>query len=129
MAVEGQQLTWTFKADNDLSAKQFYFVKRTSTGVDVADATSTGAIGVLQNKPKQYQAALVCMIGVTKMSSDAALAIGNIVGPSSDGQAQVLTPGHADDPWAYGTVIDAATGAAGELATVLINCATPTGTT
>lgn len=121
--------TETFKADADLSGKQFYFVKLTANvrEVGVCAAATDRPIGVLQNKPDAAgKDAEVMVIGRTKVSSDAALNEGDAIGPSADGQAvaKTLTTG-GDSTHYVGGVVVAASGAAAEMAEALIQCAVP----
>lgn len=110
-------------ADGDLSAKQYYFVKISGAGtVAVCSAVTDRAIGVLQNEPASGQAATVMAVGVSKISSDEALSRGDLVGPSADGQCGIKVPGTDITEYIHGQVV-VATGAAGEIATVLLNCA------
>ena len=122
-------LTESFIADADLSAKQFYFMKMTANPreVGVAAGVADRPIGILLNKPDgSGKEALVLVIGRTKVSSDAALNEGDAIGPSTDGQAVAKTQTTGGDTAEYvgGTVI-AASGAAGEMAEAVINCAVP----
>jgi hypothetical protein len=84
MAVEGPQpVKWSFPAGADLSAaaNQYKFVEVDSSGnVSVCNAVTDRPIGVLQNRPKQGEAAEVTISGITKLQADAALAIGAIIG-------------------------------------------------
>jgi hypothetical protein len=119
----------SMKADADLSAKQFYFVKMTANPreVGVCSATTDRPIGILMNKPDAAgKEAEVLVLGRTKVSSDAALNEGAAIGPSADGQAVAKTQTTGGDSTQYvgGTVI-AASGAAGEMAEAIINCAVP----
>ncbi|MCA9898496.1 MAG: hypothetical protein KC433_09920 [Anaerolineales bacterium] len=114
-----------FTASADLSGKQFYFVKLSGAGtVTVCAAATDVPIGVLQNKPTSGQAAEVMMLGISKVSSDAALSRGNLIGTSGDGQADAKTPGTDTTEYVVGQVIEAST-AAGGLATAAINCLNP----
>lgn len=111
-------LTLSFKAGADLSAKQFYFVKMSANDtVALCSGATDKPIGVLQNKPTSGQIASVMVIGVTKVSSDAALAVGDIIATQTDGQAEVADSGD----YVCGHVI-IASGAAGGLATAVISC-------
>lgn len=111
------------KAAADLSAKQFYFVKLTAAGqVNVCSAATDKPIGVLQNDPTSGQAAEVMAIGITKVSSDAALSRHDLIGTSGDGQADAKTPGTDTTEYICGQVI-VASGAAAGLAVAIINCA------
>lgn len=114
-------------ADGDLSAKQHYFVKMSGAGtVAVCAALTDVPVGVLQNKPTDGKKAVVKYKGITKVSSDAALVVGNLIGPSGDGQADARTMGGSPDKTHYvvGQVI-VASGAAGGKAVALIDCAAP----
>lgn len=121
MAYESPQTNiGTFTASADLSAKQFYFVKLSSaTQVTVCSAVTDVPIGVLQNKPTSGQQAIVCVFGVSKVSADATLAAGNVIGTSADGQAQPLTVGTETTVYTCGQAISAAS--AGETGTAFIN--------
>lgn len=124
MAVELPVLMDTFEAAGDLSTKQYYYMKLTSTFRRIT--TCTGAtdkpIGILQNKPDGVgKAALVMMVGITKGSADAALSIGDLVGTSADGQVDAKTPGTDTSEYVTGQVLEAAT-AAGDLITMTIDC-------
>jgi len=121
MAYEGpQQRLVAVTASEDLRLHQFKFVKLTGENtVGLVSATTDDTIGVLQDTPNVGQAANVCYEGITKVSANAALVAGNRIAHSVDGQAAVSgTP--------VGQVMQGA-GAAGEIATVLINCAVPRG--
>ncbi|GIV81829.1 MAG: hypothetical protein KatS3mg051_1183 [Anaerolineae bacterium] len=125
MAWEIPTLTFTLEAAADLSAKQYYFVKVDSNGkAAVCAATTDKPVGVLQNKPKQGQEAQIMALGITKVSSDAALNEGDLIGTSADGQADAKVPGTDTTEYVVGQVLTATT-AAGGLATALINCCNP----
>lgn len=112
-------------ASEDLSAKQYYFVKVSGNNtVAVCSGATDKPIGVLQNAPTSGQEAEVLCIGVTKVSSDAALTAGNLIGTSGDGQADAKTPGTDTTEYVVGTVIYGS-GAANGIATAAINCAAP----
>ena len=121
--------TESFKSNGNLSAKQFYFVKMTANPREIAICTAVTdkPIGILLNTPDAAgKAAEVMVIGRSKVSSDVALSEGNSIGCSADGQADVKTETTGGDTTQYvvGTVI-AASGAAGVMAEVIINCANP----
>lgn len=127
MAYKGSQpFKITLEAGADLSSKQYYFVKiDSSTGKAVVCAAATDKpVGVLQNNPTSGQAAEIVVMGLTKVSSDAGLTIGNLIGTSGDGQADAKTPGTDTTEYVVGTVITATSNAA-EIATVMVNCANP----
>lgn len=113
------------KAGADLSAKQFYLVKMTADNtVGVCAAVTDIPIGVLQNAPTSGETAEVCALGVCKISGDADLDVGQVIGTSSDGQAQTVVPGTETTVYIVGQVIQG-NSAAGGIATVAINCLSP----
>jgi hypothetical protein len=126
MAYVGPELKLTgLTASADLSAKQFYFVKISGDNtVTVCAAATDKPIGVLQNAPTSGQEAEVTCIGQTKVSADAGLTAGALIGTSGDGQADPKTPGTDTTEYVVGAVISGVSNAA-ELATVVINCASP----
>ena len=82
----------TFKAAADQSAKQYYFLKYSAADtVAVCSAAADRAIGVLMNKPNAAGlAADVRILGIAPVVSDGsgtAIAVGDLVGPSSAGKA------------------------------------------
>lgn len=81
----------TYTAGADLSAKQYYAVKDTTTvnTVDVPSAATDDACGILQNKPKSGEAALVRHFGISEAVSDGsgtAIAVGDYVGTNNAGK-------------------------------------------
>ena len=127
MAYEGPQAVKLtgLTASADLSAKQYYFVKVSGNNtVTVCAALTDVPIGVLQNAPASGAEAEVLCVGVTKISADAALTAGNLIGPSADGQADPRTIGTDTTHYVAGTVLVGVSNAA-ELATAVINCANP----
>lgn len=122
MAYEASQpLKITLEAAADLSAQQYRFVTLDANGrAAVTTATTDKVIGVLQNKPSALgQTAEIVVIGVTKMSADAAIAIADGLATSVDGQAAVDNTGTA-----RGYALTAA-GAAGVVFTAIVNCVNP----
>jgi hypothetical protein len=81
----------SYKAENDLSAKQYYFVEYSGVDqVDVCDAAADRAVGILQNKPVANAAATVRHLGISMVVSDGsgtAIAAGDHLGPNSSGKA------------------------------------------
>lgn len=126
MAYEGPQIKIPgLSASADLSAKQYYFVKMSGNRtVTVCAAVTDIPCGVLQNAPTSGQAAEVVAIGVTKVSGDADLSYGNVIGTSSDGQAAAYVAGTDTTKYACGIVLDD-NAAAGGLITAVVNCASP----
>src|SRR5262245_47307044 len=121
MAYDGQGIKPpALIAGADLSAKQFYFVKITANDtVNVCSAVTDIPYGVLQNKPLSGQEAEVMSYGTTKVSADAALTAGQLVGTSVDGQAAPYVAGTDTTKYGAGQVVHGV-GAAGELATILL---------
>jgi len=126
MAYKGSQpFKITLEAGADLSSSQYYFVKLNASGKAVVCSGATDIpVGVLQNNPTSGQAAEIVVVGLTKVSSNAALAIGDLIGTSSDGQADAKTAGTDTTEYVVGTVL-VTTGAAGVVASALVNCANP----
>lgn len=115
----------TLIAGADLSAAQFRFVEIGTGGlVTRANAVTDKPIGVLQNSPAEGEEAEVLVVGGTKLVSSAALAVGTAVTTDNEGRGAVLTIGTDTTKYNLGTTIFAS-GATGEIATVLINCANP----
>ncbi len=121
MAYESPQICiGTLTAAADLSSKQYYFVKLASEStVNVCSAVTDVPIGVLQNAPASGESATVCVFGLSKVSADATLAAGDIIGTSADGQAQPVVQGTETTVYNAGQAVTA--GAAGTLQTALIN--------
>jgi len=126
MAYEASQpLKLTLKASVDMSAKQYTFVYVNSSGTASLCTQATDIpIGVLQNKPYTNGSAEIVVTGVTKVYADEALDEGNLIGTSTDGQAAVRAAGTDTTSYIVGQVIYPA-GAAGRVATAVINCASP----
>ena len=126
MAYKGSQpFKITLEAGEDLSTKQYYFVKLDASGHAIVCTGATDKpVGVLQNNPVETQAAEIVVVGLTKVSSDAALAIGDLIGTSADGQADAKTVGSDTTNFVVGTVLTT-TGGVGVIGSVLVNCANP----
>ena len=127
MATEGVLVAIPgLTASADLSAKQFYFVKISGANtVTVCAGATEIPCGILQNAPVSGAEANVAYAGVSKLSADAALTVGWLIGTSADGQGDRKIPGTDTTEYYVGQVLTATTAAAG-LATVLFNCAVPT---
>lgn len=126
MAYEGPQIKIPgLTASADISAKQYYFVKMSGEKtVTVCSGATDKPVGVLQNAPESGEEAEVCVIGVTKISGDADLNYGDLIGTSADGQADAKSPGTDTTEYTVGQVI-LGNGAAAGLITAVINCASP----
>lgn len=127
MAVEiaaGTQVTKTFTAGADLSAKQYHFVKLSSGNVVACSAVTDIPVGVLQNAPTSGKAAEVVLLGGTKIVSSGNLSAGVQIGTSTAGRAAALTPGTDTTKYVAGTLITAA-GADGVVGSAVVNCINP----
>lgn len=82
MSTENKILDLTFPAAEDLSSDQYKFVVLNSSGqVRRPDSASEVAIGILQNAPLSGEAAVVRVVGQSKVQANAAIGIGTFVGP------------------------------------------------
>jgi hypothetical protein len=88
----------SFKANSDLSAKQFFCVKITAADtVDLTSGATDRVIGILQDKPKSGHAGGVRILGMSKAVSDGSgtsIAAGDYVG--TDGNGRVIKKATAD---------------------------------
>jgi hypothetical protein len=115
----------TLVAGEDLSAKQFYFVKINTSGQAVACSGATDKpIGVLQNDPTSGKEAIVTVVGGTKVVAGASIDEGVLIGTASTGKADAKVPGTDTTEYVVGQVILAA-GADGEILTAVVNCSNP----
>lgn len=115
----------TLAAAADLSTKQFYFVKIDSNGkAALCSGATDKPIGVLQNTPASDEEAVITVVGGTKVVASASLDEGTAIGTTSAGKAGAKTVGTDTTNYIVGTIILAA-GADGEIATALVNCASP----
>lgn len=89
MAFEALHGDFTFVAEADLSAKQYFFVSVSGTGGVVLTGAGATAIGILQNKPTLGQAATVRVSGISQVSIGANIATGAQV--ESDGNGEAIT--------------------------------------
>lgn len=82
MSTENKILDLTYPAAEDLSSDQYKFVVLNSSGqVRRPDSASEVAIGILQNAPASGEAAVVRVIGQSKIQANAVIGIGTFVGP------------------------------------------------
>lgn len=112
----------TASADLSDASNQFKFVEITGDGtVNVCNATTDKAIGVLYNRPIAGEAAQVA-IGIVKVQGDGDLTAGDTIGTSSDGQAAAYTA--ADTTKTIVGFVIVGNSAAGGLATCFVHPAT-----
>jgi hypothetical protein len=93
-------LSTTFKADSDLSTKQYFLGKRTATGVDLA-AANDRVLGPIVNKPKQAGGAAIQVAGIAFVKAGAAITAGDYLKADANGRA--ITAGGE----APGTLVEA----------------------
>jgi hypothetical protein len=122
--LSDSQVVLSIPAGADLSAKQYTFVKISGTGVIAAAAATDIPVGVLLNDPASGETAAVAVSGVVKVKASAAIVAGVLVGTTSTGTAVTLVAGTDETKFILGRAITAA-GAAGDIITVAINCASP----
>ena len=117
--------SFTRVAGADLSSAQYKYGKLSTTDTVILCAAATDVpIGILQNAPASGAEATIMVTGISKVSSDAALSIGNQIGTSADGQADAKTAGSDTTEYVVGVVLEASSGA-GALATATVNCLNP----
>lgn len=123
MATESPFRTITLPAAGNLSSKQYHFVYVNGSGeAAVITGTTQNPIGVLQNKPAaQGDACEIMQIGISKVVADAAVTVGNLIGPSADGQADPKADFSAQTDVVCGVALSSCSNA-GEYVSVSINC-------
>lgn len=111
MAYEISVMDYSWPANADLSAKQFYGMQLTTTEtVDIADAT-VRCVGVLQNAPTTGQAASIRMVGITRAivdGSGTAIVVMDALAPNASG---ILVKSTADNDEIIGYALQASTAA------------------
>jgi hypothetical protein len=102
MATQGTEILdiGHLEAAADLSAKQFYAVKQTtSTALNLCSAVTDRGLGILQDKPKSGEAGKVRRLGISKAITDGsgtAISVGDQLGPNASGKLVKVTT--ADRP-------------------------------
>lgn len=116
----------TLRAGEDLSTKQFTFVKLNSSGQVVAvSATSDRAIGILQNTPGSLVVADVMANGISKLVGGGSLAAGVPVCTDAAGKGSTFAYGSTGTAvYALGQVLEGNTAANG-MVTVAFDCLNP----
>jgi hypothetical protein len=123
MTTENRVLDLSWPAAEDLSDDKYHFVVLTSTGtIRRPDTAAEVAVGVLQNAPESGEAAVVRVIGVSKIVANDALAIGKFVGPEYVGAADAgkAQDNSASPAYARGILLEASA-AEDDLASVLLS--------
>lgn len=121
MAVEIPVFQKTFKAGGTIAAYTFVKMSAAETVIACAGATDR-PIGVAQDAAVSGGMVSVMIMGETKISADAAIAVGVLIGTSADAQADAKTPGTDTTEYICGQVT-VASGAAADLLSAVINCA------
>src|SRR6266508_4939984 len=80
-------LTITRSADVDLSAKQYFLVKATATGVDLNATLNGPVLGVLTNDPVAGKGAAVQVEGVARVVAGGVFAAGDYLKSDAAGKA------------------------------------------
>lgn len=114
----------TLEAGEDLSTKQYRFVKISSGKAVACDAATDAPIGVLQNDPTSGEDASIVVVGGTKIVSSASISAGVKIGTNNAGKADAKVAGTDTTEYTVGQVILGA-GADNEILTAVINCASP----
>lgn len=119
MTKEISIYTESYKAVPDLTLKQYFAVKLTSTENDIVLADAGGGIGILQNKPDEDQGAEVRHHGISRHVVDGNatnIAIGDLITSDANGKGVVAD---TIDDLAYGVALEAST-ADGDIISVLM---------
>lgn len=111
----------TLPAGEDLSDKQFYFVKRDGDTYIACDAITDLPDGVLQNDPELGEPCYVIGFGGTKVVASEALSVGDLIGTAADGRAAPRTANHAGSNYITGRGLSAVSNG-DEIAAAIVNC-------
>jgi hypothetical protein len=126
MSTENKILDLSFPALEDLSLDKYKFVVLASTGVRRPDNETEGLIGILQNAPGINEAAVVRVIGVSKLQMNNAVAINAFVKAEYVAAADAGKGKTAAGALAYArALVLEASGAEDDLASVLLNGQVP----
>lgn len=97
----------------DLDTKQYYIVKQHTDGTMILAAAGTDKlVGVLKNKPKIGEAALVQFLGTSKVIAGGTIAVGSWVTADSNGKAVATT---TDKDVVLGKYLGAASASSGDI--------------
>ena len=125
MSQQAGILDLTFIAGSDMRTKQYFLVKMQSTGtpmgITLGAAVTDVLIGVLQNEPNTGEAAVVRVLGTSKVScgTPVGLVVGDLV--VSDANGQAIASG-TDKDFVVGIMLEStATTAVGDIAEILIS--------
>lgn len=107
----------------DLSAKQYFFVKLTSNGIELCAGATDRPFGVLQNAPIAGEPAEVMRLGVSKVKAGGTIAIGALIGTDANGKGDSKTVATDATEYAVGVADEAAV--SNDIFTAGINCLNP----
>lgn len=126
MAYEIPGFKISLVAGEDLSAKQFYFVKLNTSGQAVLpSATTDRPIGILQNKPGSLGVAEIMVSGVSKLVTGSNLAKADPLGTDAAGKGTTYAYGVAGTAaFIVGQVL-VDNSAVDGISTVLFDCKSP----
>ena len=121
MATEQRILDISFEAAEDLSNDQYRFVTLDITSEKIRRPDSDGeySLGILQNAPAAGEAAVVRLIGISKLQVNAALDVGTFVKPEYVDAADAGKGADAGGNYARGKLIEAS-GAEDDLVSCLL---------
>jgi hypothetical protein len=95
MSYEAFVTSVTMKAGEDLSAKQFFFVKVSAKDTVVKCGAGELAMGVLQDKPASGEWGNVAVSGIVMVSANGSFDAGDFVASDSGGEAvEAATTAH-----------------------------------
>lgn len=121
MATENKILDVSVAAAEDLSSDQYTFVVLTSSGVRRPDSETETLYGILQNAPESGDAAVVRLIGISKLAVNAALSVGDFVKAEYVGASDAGKGKSASGALAYArAMVLEASSAEDDMATVLL---------
>lgn len=117
----------TKQAGEDLSAKQYFFVKLNTSGqVVLPTATTDVPYGIVQNKPGSLSPAQVMRVGVSRLVLGGSLATGtNNIGTDATGKGTVYAAGVAGTAAYPVGFMEVGADAASRIGAVSINCINP----
>ena len=123
MATDMDGLSRTYEADGDISTKQYFQFKHSTTAkrVVICAAAADFPVGTLQNKPAAAgRAAHIMMIGWSKVAVEATtdIAVADKLGPHTDGR--LIKKSVADNDVVNAIAEEAATTATGDVITAMI---------
>lgn len=119
------EIRLSIEAGEDLTGKQYHFVKWDSGTVIVCTAATDEPFGVLQEDDVVAgRMAELVVLGPTYLVADDAIVAGALIGTSADGQADTKVPGTDTTEYIAGRALEAAA-AAGNIIPGLVNCVSP----